>query len=33
MPKKISQVDLENIVKVVTNFPGGAGIEAIHSAL
>ncbi len=33
MPKKISQNDLENIVKVVGIFPNGAGVEEIYSAL
>ncbi|WP_319549446.1 Fic family protein [Desulfogranum marinum] len=33
MPKQISQDELENIVKVVATFPGGAGIETIYSTL
>lgn len=33
MPKQISQNDLDSIVKAVSTFPNGGGVEEIHSAL
>ncbi len=33
MPKQISQKDLDSIVKAVSSFPNGSGIEEINSAL
>ncbi len=33
MPKQISQNDLDIIVKVVSTYPNGGGVEQIHSAL
>ena len=33
MPKQISRNDLDLIVKKVSTFPNGAGVEAIHAAL
>jgi len=33
MPKKISQNDLDSIVKTVSSFPNGGGLEEVHAAL